>query len=95
MRWPGTFAIGLFLSWLVLRTGSLWPALLGHFINNGSAFVLGRFESLPFMESNPVSWTQIVAFVAMGLAGFALLWSPYVRGRINGLSALTKAAHGP
>jgi membrane protease YdiL (CAAX protease family) len=89
VKWPGTLAIGLFLGWLVLRTGSLWPALMGHFINNGSAFVLGRLESVPFLESNPVSWTQIVAFVAVGVAGLALLWSPCVRRRISGLSAST------
>jgi membrane protease YdiL (CAAX protease family) len=40
VKLPGTFTLGLFLGWLVLRTGSLWPAFVGHFLNNGIALIL-------------------------------------------------------
>jgi membrane protease YdiL (CAAX protease family) len=91
MHWvklPGTFALGLFLGWLVLRTGSLWPALLGHFTINASAVVLSLLVPGEHPDLN-YSWGRILAFGATGLACFVLLWSPRVRGRIRALAAST------
>ena len=31
----GAFIIGLFIGWIYYRTGSLWMAILVHFLNNG------------------------------------------------------------
>ena len=33
-RFAGVFALGLFLGAIVARTGSLWPAVIGHVLNN-------------------------------------------------------------
>lgn len=36
----GAFVVGIFLGWLMLRTGSLWPCLLAHSLFNLHALVL-------------------------------------------------------
>jgi membrane protease YdiL (CAAX protease family) len=87
VKLPGTFAIGLFLGWLVLRTGSLWPAILGHFINNGTVFALRRWEPVSSLDANRISWALIGALSAAGLVSLALLGSSNVRRRIKDLSA--------
>lgn len=33
-QFPGAFGMGLFAGWLTLRTGSLWPAVAIHLLNN-------------------------------------------------------------
>jgi membrane protease YdiL (CAAX protease family) len=86
VKLPGAFAIGLFLGWLVLRTGSLWPALLGHFTNNGIAYVLSRLSPSPSFEPARGSWSFIVGLVLVGLTSLVLLGSPLIRGRISGLN---------
>jgi membrane protease YdiL (CAAX protease family) len=35
--------LGIYLCYLTWRTGSLWPAIVVHFLNNGFAVVLGAF----------------------------------------------------
>ena len=83
VKLPGTFTLGIFLGWLVLRTGSLWPAFLGHFTNNGMALVLDRFETSPFLDPRQASWTLFLLLATAGLACLFVLWSPRVRGRIG------------
>ena len=47
---PGTIAIGLLYGWLVYRTGSLLPGLIGHTFNNSLACIL---EMFPEEEGSP------------------------------------------
>jgi membrane protease YdiL (CAAX protease family) len=84
-KWPIIFLDGLFWGWLVLRTGSLWPAFMGHFINNGTVIVFERWGPIPLSDPRQASWAVILALGAASLAGLALLWSPPVRRRISGL----------
>lgn len=37
---PFAFVTGLALGWVYYRTGSLWPGILMHFVNNGSSVLL-------------------------------------------------------
>jgi membrane protease YdiL (CAAX protease family) len=85
VKLPGTFATGLFLGWLVLQTGSLWPALLGHVANNGLAFLLIRWGSAASAGPGPMPWPVILVGGAAGLAVLALLGSRPVRDRIREL----------
>jgi membrane protease YdiL (CAAX protease family) len=85
VKLPGTFVLGLFLGWLVLRTGSLWPAFLGHFTNNAAVFVLSRWVRSPLLDSKAAPWPLILALGAMGLAGLVVLWLPQVRRHIREL----------
>ena len=87
LKLPGTFAFGVFLGWVVLRTGSLWPALLGHFTNNLAAVVLSRFGPAALEESKQMPWIVILALGAAGLCCLGILGSPQVRGRIRELNA--------
>ena len=70
---------------LVLRTGSLWPALLVHVANNliGVALFLLRPSAL----EGTSSWPTILAWAVLGTAGLLILLSRQVRGRIRGLAA--------
>ncbi|MDR3683330.1 MAG: type II CAAX endopeptidase family protein [Geothrix sp.] len=86
VKLPGTFAIGLFLGWLVLRTGSLWPAILGHFINNGTVLALRRGNLGSVLDATPISWALIGALGTAGLVSLALLGSSNVRRRISELN---------
>ncbi len=44
---PFAFALGLLLGWLFLRSGSLWPGLLAHVINNTVGASMMAFSSQP------------------------------------------------
>src|SRR5690606_8291101 len=37
--------LGIYLAWLVWRTGSLWPAIAVHFANNAIAIAIGAYIS--------------------------------------------------
>ena len=89
MNWiklPGTFVLGCFAGWLVLRTGSLWPALLAHVTVNAIAAMAMIFLKPAALDGH-ASWGLILGSAAGGGAVLALLCSPWVRGRIRGLSA--------
>lgn len=44
--------LGMLLAWMTIRTGSIWPAVMAHFANNGSAVSLATFyPELAFDES--------------------------------------------
>lgn len=87
VKLPGTFTLGLFLGWLVLRTGSLWPAFLGHFTNNGIAWILDWFETSPLLDPQRTSWTFLLVLAAASLACLFALWSQRRMGRIRKLPA--------
>ena len=86
IKFPGTFVLGYFLGWLVLHTGSLWPAFLGHFTINATVAILSLLA--PNQTVDPkASWTLILAMGATGMGGLALLWVPRIRRRIRELAA--------
>ena len=52
-----TFALGLLLGLLTLRTRSLWPAMLAHALNNGILVVLDRAApSAVVALGSPTPW---------------------------------------
>ncbi|MBI1752956.1 MAG: CPBP family intramembrane metalloprotease [Acidobacteria bacterium] len=85
-RLPGTFLLGLFFGWLVLRTGSLWPAFIGHFTVNGTVSAWTSLSVPSFDRAMTVPWWVMVSLGCTGLAGLILLGSPLVRRRIKGFS---------
>ncbi len=84
VKLPGSFALGLLAGWLVLRTESLWPALLAHATVNALAAALTVLK--PAALEGPAPWALILGVASLGGVGLAVLGSPWVRGRIRGLS---------
>lgn len=73
-RFAGVFVLGLFLGLLVVRSGSLWPAVAGHALNNLLSIVVaavgGEDVPSPPRDSVPGGLTGIAvaaAFLGLGL----------------------------
>ena len=68
-------ALGLYLGYLVWRTGSLWPAIVVHFANNAFAVVVEAYVSTQAepdgaqLEQTDIAWYLVVA----GAICFALI----------------------
>lgn len=59
---------GLFLGWLTIRTGSLWPAVCAHLLNNLYAITLGDTSLYSFLMAHPVwLWGSGLLVAGMGL----------------------------
>jgi len=70
-QFPGAALSGLLLGWLTLRTGSLWPAVAAHFLNNLSV-TLARGLHLPFLWDGRFQplwmWGLGLLLIGLGLA---------------------------
>ncbi len=77
VRFPAVLFLGLFLGWLAWRSGSIWPAVAAHGVNNalGSAMAAGG-ASDPGAEG-PLGAT--LALLALGIAALAPLALAWVR----------------
>ena len=83
--------LGIYLAWLAWRTGSLWPAIVVHFMNNAIAVAIGAYIArrddleIADIESMEMPWY----LVASGLAIFAAVILGMTRraGRIRHVSA--------
>ena len=68
--------LGMLLAWVVLRTRSIWPGVLMHFLNNGSIVILATSPWIldRFSDPNqgPPFWLLLPALLSL-LAGGALL----------------------
>jgi membrane protease YdiL (CAAX protease family) len=77
VRFPAVLFLGAFLGWLAWRSGSLWPAVAAHAVNNG----LGSIAVLngggdPGTEG---SLPAALALLGVGLAALAPLGLAWVR----------------
>lgn len=69
---------GIFLGWLVERSGSILPGMLLHFINNTLAFL-----SLYLRQYAPEQLAvvyELILLVALPLAALFLVWRSKCRG---------------
>jgi hypothetical protein len=68
----------MLLAFVVLRTRSIWPAMLMHFLNNGSIVVLSAspwiLERFSDPNQGPPLWLIAPALLSLG-AGIAILQS--------------------
>lgn len=60
--------IGIVLAFMTWLSGSIWPAVLAHFINNGAAVLLGStYPELAFVEmsaeSLPPVWALVISVI--------------------------------
>ncbi len=78
-----SFLLGLLYGWWTVRTGSLWPAILGHALNNATGTLM--FSILPGIEGSEAlleaadgttaPWLAVLAALGLlvGLSGCVLL----------------------
>jgi sodium transport system permease protein len=62
-----TFVLGLVLGAIVVRSGSLFPAMLFHAVYNAAAILAGREGTLPQWLAGPAGWTGSLALLAVGI----------------------------
>ena len=75
---PFAFVIGLFLGYLVIRTGSIWPAIITHFVNNGISAVQALVQneaagSITQQTADIISYGLCLAAILVGLCCFKVL----------------------
>ncbi len=68
--------LGIILALMTWLSGTLWPAIIAHFINNGAAVLVGsQYPELLFeqmtAESLPPVW---VLFLSLIFTGFIIYW---------------------
>jgi ABC-2 type transport system permease protein/sodium transport system permease protein len=88
-RVPSSTALGIVLGWLAVRTGSILPGMLLHFLHNAiGATALGIPEK--FAKWTEWNATNAGAFGLIAATGFALVWLGGVR-----VSAMTSEEASP
>jgi len=81
------FLLGLFLGWLMVKTGSLQLCIVAHALYNGMDFVMSRWIQLPIPGFNSMSpqvvefqpwWFDAlgVALLLLGIGGLRALYQP-------------------
>lgn len=71
--------LGIYLAWLVWRTGSLWPAIVVHFMNNAMAIAIGAYISgredlsMADVEAMDMPWYLVAAGLVFFAAAVALM----------------------
>ena len=66
-KWLPTFIVGLLLGFLAVRTGSIWPGMLAHAVNNASAVLCGWKPVGDLAERIPQSVSRPAAAVALAV----------------------------
>jgi len=89
-QFPTAILAGLFLGWLTLRTGSLWPAVFAHFLNNFAAHLSAVYK-VPFLSDQRLQplwmWVLGIALivVALGLLRKTLAEESEISGLVEDL----------
>ncbi len=66
----GVLPLGLFLGWVSWQSGSLFPAMLGHFVNNALSVLMISFAADIQPESVPLTAiAAVLAILACGMMG--------------------------
>lgn len=74
-RMPDTFAMGAVYGWLFVRTGSLLPGMLAHFLHNSGCDLLSRMDSIPGVPPEWVAFDRyglLPAWTVVAAAGLAI-----------------------
>jgi hypothetical protein len=75
VRFPAVFLLGLYLGWLAWRSGSVWPAVVAHAVNNGiGSLVATRQAADPVAEGTVGASLFVLAVGLTALAPIALAW---------------------
>ncbi len=103
VRFPGVLLLGVAFGWLAWRTGSIWPSMVAHAVNNGTA-VLGLLVASGLAEDDPaeaVAPGEAATLLVAGLVLYALLvaaarrWLPPAPDAASFLVPRVAAPPGP
>ena len=77
-RFASTFLLGALLALIVIRSGSILPAMLFHFLNNGAALVVGRMMARSGSSAAEPALTPgwLIAAAVVLAAGLLLVLRP-------------------
>jgi sodium transport system permease protein len=73
-RLAGTTALGVVMGFLVLRTGSIYPAMLFHFVNNALALTFAMVFDAETVVGTDVSYVWLAPGTLAFVAGLVLMW---------------------
>ena len=72
---PAAFLTGLLFGYAAVISGSVWPTVLAHFLNNALALAAGLLcDALPVDTANLVSLCINAAYLLAGLIGCVILF---------------------
>jgi membrane protease YdiL (CAAX protease family) len=75
VRFPAVLFLGLFLGWLAWRSGSIWPAVAAHAVNNGlGSLMASRGGADPGSGDPAGAGLAVLAIGLAALAPLALAW---------------------
>jgi membrane protease YdiL (CAAX protease family) len=75
VRFPAVLFLGLFLGWLAWRSGSIWPAVAAHAVNNGlGSVVASRGNADPDAGASAGAGLALLAIGLAALAPMAVAW---------------------
>ena len=84
LSFPVLFVLGLEFGWLYQRTGSLWPAVTAHGVNNLLAVLAVNFASPEEAGGAEVDWQVVALVVGLVVAGSLLVIALATRPRARG-----------
>jgi membrane protease YdiL (CAAX protease family) len=86
VRFPAVLFLGMFLGWLAWRSGSIWPAVAAHAVNNGLGSLVASLAG-----GDPEAGGSVAAGLAAMAIGIAVL-SPLAKAWIRATPAPPEAS---
>ncbi len=74
---PFAFMLGLALGWLVIQTGSIWPAVLLHFSNNAMSVLLEYMDIATGQNVTPT----LITFLVLCASGMVVLTAAFLSNK--------------
>ena len=87
---PFAFFLGLTLGWLVVQTGSIWPAVLLHFGNNAMSVLLDYVE----LAVGDNATATVLTFLVLVVIGTAVLSAAFLSNKKRGEDLLRPVGNG-
>ena len=93
---PFAFILGLIFGYLTVQTGSIWPAVLLHFLNNAFSVVLQyAAQFLPDLDSiGMLNGAAFTVMAVLGVIGAAVLWAGHRPGDTAPQAVLRPVGNG-
>jgi sodium transport system permease protein len=66
-RFVPTFLLGVAMAGIVVRTRSIFPAMIFHMVYNGTTVLLGSMEELPWFAAGAAGWALSAVLLGAGL----------------------------